>query len=311
MKPVFIGGCDRSGTTMLGAMIGAHPDCITTPESQFKISAFQNINQNGNQLQQYLRNILNNWRYRLWAVDKSLGEIDVEKLGQNYGEILQWCVQQYAIKNNKKDFKFWIDHTPSNLKYALKLLQLFPGAKFIHIVRDGRAVAASLLNLDWGPNSIIHAAKFWLENVSFGLALETHLTSDQIRRVQYKDILLEPERNMREICDFLSLNYNSKILRPSGLNLYQYTAEQHKLVGKELDKERIYSWKNKLSEREIEIFESITGDLLTMFGYEMTYGVYAKSPTFLEGIKMKINEKFRKYTINMVKYKKRIKNNMK
>ena len=88
MKPVFIGGCDRSGTTMLGAMIGAHPDCITTPESQFKISAFQNINQNGNQLQQYLRNILNNWRYRLWAVDKSLGEIDVEKLGQNYGEIL-------------------------------------------------------------------------------------------------------------------------------------------------------------------------------------------------------------------------------
>ena len=34
-RPVFIGGCGRSGSTMLGAMLGTHPDCLTTPEATF------------------------------------------------------------------------------------------------------------------------------------------------------------------------------------------------------------------------------------------------------------------------------------
>ncbi len=43
MGPVFIGGCDRSGTTLLGAMLGATPNAVVTPESPFKIKIIENI----------------------------------------------------------------------------------------------------------------------------------------------------------------------------------------------------------------------------------------------------------------------------
>jgi hypothetical protein len=41
MKPVFVGGCDRSGTTPLGAILGAHPECACVPESQFVLDVLR------------------------------------------------------------------------------------------------------------------------------------------------------------------------------------------------------------------------------------------------------------------------------
>jgi Sulfotransferase family len=68
----------------------------------------------------------------------------------------------------KEEADWWVDHTPTNLRFARLLTAWFPEARFIHIVRDpGRA--ASVMPLNWGPNTITEAALFWKRRMALAL----------------------------------------------------------------------------------------------------------------------------------------------
>ena len=76
--------------------------------------------------------------------------------------MIEWIVKKYGKHVGKPDPRIWVDHTPQNLIHAKLLVDLFPDARMIHIVRDGRAVANSLMRVDRGPNNIEDAANFWV-----------------------------------------------------------------------------------------------------------------------------------------------------
>ena len=69
-------------------------------------------------------------------------------------------------------------------------------AKFIHLVRAPRAVAASIMPLDWGPNNAIDAARYWVQKIAYGLAFES-VYPEVCLKVKYEDILQEPEKNIQ------------------------------------------------------------------------------------------------------------------
>ena len=76
--PVLIGGCDRSGTTMLGSMLGAHPRCICVPETNFIVHLFRQEKFDPNHIDplEILRQITKNLRYRLlWPTEIDLKEV--------------------------------------------------------------------------------------------------------------------------------------------------------------------------------------------------------------------------------------------
>ena len=69
-RQIFIGGCSRSGTTLLGSMLGAHSDCITTPESHFKTSVLRGRSADIFNLdsKEALSKISRQWRFKVWDV---------------------------------------------------------------------------------------------------------------------------------------------------------------------------------------------------------------------------------------------------
>ena len=73
-RPVFIGGCGRSGTTLLGAMLGTHPRCLATPESKFRFLPYrrQRTTDRGIDLSSAIEQIADHWSFKIWDVD--LGE---------------------------------------------------------------------------------------------------------------------------------------------------------------------------------------------------------------------------------------------
>ena len=76
--------------------------------------------------------------------------MDTDKSGK---AMMAEVLKAYAGSlNHHLDFKYWVDHTPVNLKFFMHLVKHYERAKFIHIVRDGRAVASSVIPLEWGPN---------------------------------------------------------------------------------------------------------------------------------------------------------------
>lgn len=292
MIPVFIGGCDRSGTTLLGSMLGAHSDCLTIPESQFKTDIFKSFQGNINLLQAF-NLVKNHWRFKIWELN--LGSIPMPKESpwNSYSNLLEWIIIKYGESVGKTSFNTWIDHTPSNIKNANILLELFPQGKMIHIIRDGRAVALSVMKLEWGPNTVLKAAPWWVENVAYGLASESVLEKDKILRVKYEDLITDPEKTLKKVCNFINIEYQSDMIKGNGFKVPRYSHGQHTLVGKKPDAKRMNAWEKGLTSRQIEIFEGLTGNFLQNLGYDLKCGLKARGITKMERLLSHIYEWYR------------------
>ena len=296
-QQIFIGGCDRSGTTLLGAMLGAGQDAICVPESQFITEVMASFGDNLSDIDGLvaLEMIKNHWRFKLWELD--LTDLIREAMGQHwsYPQLLSELVLSYAAKAGRPSARFWVDHTPANVRYAATLFDLFPQAKFVHLVRDGRAVAASMMPLDWGPNTIIAAAHWWVEMVAYGLAVESRWGPAGAVRVYYEDLVSRPEQTLQTLCARLEVEYQPEMLAANGFRVPRYTQNQHQYIGRKPNPERINAWQKDLTARQIEIFENITHDMLRYLGYDLKYGWRASPPSTNEKVIQLIQETFQKF----------------
>lgn len=283
-RPVFIGGCDRSGTTLLGDLLGAGRWTLTTPESQFvhelllhmKLESFETSTDTLHWLQ-------NNFRFASWGLHVNAYKLAHVLESNDSRYIIEYLVHAYARQYvpHKTYADVWIDHTPDNFKYHAMLKAAFPEARFIHIVRDGRAVCSSIKDLNWGPNNAYKASRHWSERLQQALALESAEGSN-CYRVYYEDLVSNPEYEIAEICNFIDVPYDSEMLQGGGLRLPNFTRNQHQLVGKAPQSANAIAWRQKLSHREIRDFESYPFSrlLLERMGYQLEFSESPNISTF-------------------------------
>jgi len=270
--PVFITGCQRSGTTLLASMLGSHPNYVATPECQFKVNlasfldSYKQLDKNAIKLAfDYLNH---HFRFLIWDIDLNEKTFFENFLEYNLRSIVEYIVKEYAIQKFNKNPTVWFDHDPESFKYRSIIFKHFPDAKFIHIVRDGRAVAASMFSLDWGPNNSFCAARKYKKNINQLLQAESELGSEKMLRIKYEDLLSSPVETLKLICDWLQIEFHLNMPLAKGIITPEYTKLQHKLVNQKPNKTRSDNWKQKMSDKEIRIFESIAGNLLENLRYE-------------------------------------------
>jgi len=228
-------------------------------------------------LEEVAERINRHFRFQLWNL--ALDPKKVSKLGiSSYSELINFLVRSYGHGVGRPDARFWVDHTPTNVRFAATLSKLFPEAKFIHIVRDGRAVASSIKGLAWGQKNILLLSRLWVEKVGYGLAAESYLGSAKCLRVRYEELTTETERVVRDICSFTGLAFEEQMLSGRGFAVPKYTVKQHALVGKRPNPQRVNAWEKSLSQRDVEIFEYMSGDLLEYLGYTPKFGLKAERP---------------------------------
>ncbi len=269
---VFIGGASRSGTTMLGAMLGSHSKAVVTPESQFKFEErLLNLSREG-EAQELFSAIASHARFKVWDMQPSWQDFEDSNLSHCVLEM----VNQYAALKQQAEATFWIDHTPTNLRHAHFLDEHYPECLFIHIVRDGRAVMASQFKLDWGSNDPIFASMKWIEPLCVGFACESAFP-DRTLRVYYEDLVEQPTAECKRICEFMKIPFEAEMIKGSDFEVPLFTKAQHQLVGQMPDPKRINDWKKTLRKKDIQLFESMTFDLLPMLGYQKEFpGIVAK-----------------------------------
>jgi hypothetical protein len=294
MIPIFVGGCPRSGTTLLGAMLGAHRDVICPPEAP---SIAPRALHSGGALPpaevgRTRRAIQTDYKFRYWALEQQDLDGCVRAADTRYDQIVESYVRAFGRRHGRVDARFWVEHSPTNIMYVRRLRDAFPEARFVHLLRDGRAVAASILPLTWGPNTIIEAALQWASYVGHGLAAEQLLPASQIRRVTYEDLVTRPADVLGELCRFVGLDFDPDMTLGKGLEVPAYTRDQHALVGKPVDRKRSDRWRQALSARQIEMFEALTGDLLPTLGYDLQCAE-ARAPSPLEKVTMQVQERAR------------------
>jgi hypothetical protein len=301
VKKIFIGGCARSGTTMIGSMLGAAIDGICTPESQFISNAFKKhpkIMTDDIETTTILSLWDQDLRFRLWRID--LSEFK-QLLCQNaicYSELIENLILFYCKQKGRSRPLYWVDHTPMNLKNSSILFKLFPNARIIHIIRDGRAVAASMLKTIWAPKTIHTAARYWLEDLAHSFSAEIYWGNEKILKVKYEDILQNPESNLKKLCAFCGIKFYSSMLEGGNFKSPILTSNQHRLVGSPPDQTRILSWQKELNSRQIEIFESLAGDVLNYLGYKTIYWPHTTPLRGIERYMLDIKEFIHREFIN-------------
>lgn len=148
---------------------------------------------------------------------------------------------------------------------------MFPHSKFIHIVRDGRDVALSVIKQWWGASDFITAIKFWAETVRQARKMLGMLPSERYIELKFEHLVAFPERELKKIADFLGVdyevkmvsNYKNKALHKVGDRVNRH----HKNLSGQLAVSQTYKWVTSLPPADQAIAFEIAGSCLTDLDY--------------------------------------------
>jgi hypothetical protein len=192
---VFLVGCPRSGTTWLQAMLACHPAIHTGPETQF-FGAYHPVER------EYLREKDGRCGISEYLTPQGLYDLMADSF---------WRVVS-TLPEPAQPPAYFLEKSPYHCVFAETILRTFPNARFIHLIRDARAVVASLLRISkswgegWAPNTAERATEFWFECVTAGCKISERVGSpEQYVSMRYEDARSEPERYVAGLFGWLGL----------------------------------------------------------------------------------------------------------
>ena len=187
------------------------------------------------------------------------------------GEITGTVFQQYSQTRHKSR---WGDKRPYYIRYIPQLLKLYPDARIIHVIRNGHDCIASLKRMPWWKKNSIHSMLNWRYSIRMG-AKTAKVYKDQFLEVRYEDIVRHPEAQLKKICDFINVKYESGMLEfhlSTEKNIPGYKKEWHHKTFKPLSDDAMDTGKEQLSENELKLFSWCAGKELNLWNYEASKG---------------------------------------
>ena len=260
MQNLFIIGSPRSGTTFLASLL--KPTEYGAPfETQFILKYAERIEEYGDitllsNLTRLVNDISSERAISQWEVPLVAKEIKND-LGDsyNYNDVVdEICLKLMGSKNKGK----WGDKTPHYILKLKQLITLYPEAKYLYIVRDGRDVALSLLKKPWGPNNVYKCAEQWDEanNDAQQILLNDLKEKDQILYIKYEKLLEKTEDECRRIYEFL------------GDDIENHRTMVNELISTTMSGNSS-KWKTKMTSKQIEIYEATAKKSLLFHQYEL------------------------------------------
>jgi hypothetical protein len=267
-SPTVVLGVSRSGTTLLKAMLDAHSQLAIPSESYFLPQLWDRHGERPDR-DAFVEDLTRLERVRVWGVDPE----DVRaRLTErpSFAEAVQSIYQLYAESRSKPRFG---DKTPLYMQHLDVLERAFPDARYVHIVRDGRDAALSMIAMKRKPRfnlarprGLGDFACAWRREVR---AARRFGRTHPYLELRYEDLVAEPESRLREVCAFLGLEYEPGMLeyhRREDPSLY---ADHPRLAQPPVRDAR--SWRKEMPPAEAELFEALAGDLLAELGYERAH----------------------------------------
>lgn len=283
---LFACGVPRSGTTLLQRMLDSHPDLTVANDTHFIPRALELTSKNlivqaTNSIEislsdEIVDNVFNYHRfYRTGLSESDFNAIRGK--AATYRELVSGVFDCIAKKENKS---LAGEKTPDYVRRVRLLNRLFPDAKLIHLIRDGRNVALSLLDWAtpkkgpgrielWNESPIAVCAMWWKWLVDQGLEQAKGLNESVYCEVKYEDLTASPESSVRELCDFLQLLFDESMLR---FNKGR-TSSNPDLSAKSAwlgPKTGLRDWRSDMDAADVVLFEALAGDTLQRCGYSLS-----------------------------------------
>ena len=289
---IFIVGNSRSGTTMMGRIFGKHPSVYTFGELHFfgqlcappfsaKIDK-KEIEKLASQLFCIQRE-----GYRTYGNPRRfLSEAQTFLAGLTaYPDTSVALFETFLrYESTKNDRTIPCDQTPRNVFYISDILELYPEARIINMIRDPRDVLLSQkrrwkrrflggssipikeMLRDWVNYHPITISHIWHTAIN---AADRFVQHERVVSIYFEELLNHPEKTVKSLCDFVGITYTDEMLQVPQVGS-SVGEDQPQQLG--INPHRAHSWRNdattgELSSAEIYLNQKINAALMKKHSY--------------------------------------------
>ena len=294
----FVVGMNRSGTTLLRMMLDAHPDLTIPPETHFVPDLIKAAREDDATPESALEAMKS---AREWG---DFGFSDEEMLGRlralpeiKPGPAVRTFYAAYTEEQGKPR---WGEKTPTYVQKMKLIQRAIPEARFVHVIRDGRDVALSVLDRTVRELTAGDVARRWQKKIT--KAREDSPNLDHYIEIRYEDLILETEPTLRKVCEFIELPWDDSLLTyhersadrlkemaralPAEGRAKELTVERrmatHEMTTKPPSADRVARWRTQMAPEQREEFEAIAGELLEQLGYPVGPDAVEKATALIE-----------------------------
>lgn len=268
---LFVFGAARSGTTYVARVLEDLFDFGMGPEGHFIVDTYTKLKSYGSlEKEENLTKLLldihgsstlkfmrERWKEHE-RVDISLADLRRFVHGTTYPVVVSGVLEAIATGMGKSRLG------TKNPEFSLHLENLHDmfgeRALYLHVIRDGRDVALSSMQLPWGQNSFYACGKDWAKYVREAKNFEAKFNPRKYLNVFYEQLLQDPVAELTKIRDFLGSDLSDTCLRQAG-----------KSMANDSYTNNFFKWKTKMSESELRCYEAVAGDELMSLGYDTSY----------------------------------------
>ncbi|HEX2128199.1 MAG TPA: sulfotransferase [Solirubrobacterales bacterium] len=280
---VFVVGMNRSGTTLLRMMLDAHPQLTIPPETHFVPDLIKAVREPGATPEDALNAMKS---AREWG---DFGFSDEEMLTRlralpklKPGAAVRTFYEAYMEQQGKPR---WGEKTPTYVQKMKLIQRALPEARFVHVIRDGRDVALSVLDRTVRDLTAADVARRWKKKIT--KAREDAPALQHYTEIRYEDLILRTEPVLREVAEFCDLPWDDAMLAyhersaerlkemarplPGDGRAKELSVERrmktHEMTTKPPSADRVARWRTQMSYDQRIEFEAEAGDLLAQLGY--------------------------------------------
>jgi len=270
---LFIVGCPRSGTTLLQRMVNAHPQIAITPESHWIPHLYEKpwaLTPGGLITHKLIRELTAHPKFARLGIGRKK---ELKRLARNgqpltYSRLVAAILDLYGKAQGKPLVG---DKTPDYVRRISTLHRLWPQARFVHVIRDGRDVCLSMMEwpkvrpkpgdfMTWKEDPASTAAWWWAFNVRSGRDAGRSLKSGLYYELRYEALVTRPREECKLLCAFLGVPFDEAMLRFHEDQTRPDPGLERKRAGLPVTP-GFRDWQSQMPAEELERFEAPAGDL--------------------------------------------------
>lgn len=213
--PIFLAGIERSGTSLMYALLATHHGIAMTRRTNlwtYFYNRFGDLNKPAN-FERCLQVMMQYKRLRLLNPDPDRIRHEFYQGEKTYGRLFALLEEHYAQSQGKNR---WGDKSLNTERYVDQIFSAYPGAKVIHMMRDPRDRFASAKTRWKNMKGMAGAGTaMWLQSAKLAKRNQ-RFYPEQYQIIRYETLVAQPEKTLREVCQFIDEPYDPQMLTMKG-----------------------------------------------------------------------------------------------
>ncbi len=288
MNPyAFFVGCPRSGTTLIQRLGNAHPLLAVVNEAEWIAKWWERrvgVAPDGTVTPELVERLLSHKRFpRLGLEPERVAGLVRDSGPKHY---TSFVTELFDLHGRVEGKPLVGEKSPSYVKHLATMHELFPHARFVHLIRDGRDVALSALDWKkserilgpfptWQDDPVTTAAIWWEWHVRLGREVGASLGPDLYYELRYESLVDDPEDECRKLCAFLDVPYDDAMLRFHEGRTRPKPGRGAKAAWLPVTP-GIRSWREEMPTEDVARFEAACSPLLDELGYPSGTGAVSE-----------------------------------